>query len=87
MSIKGCPTIAFCLSVPPKKLDEIDQWVCSHETFMRETHVNGDEGDGSVKPRLREYYWAKGPEMKNSMNPEVHLCRISYTILFLKTTL
>lgn len=55
--------------VPASEEKTIDAFWKEHEEWMRASHTMGLEGDDSEKPRLLHYYIAKGPEMKEPLNP------------------
>lgn len=66
--MKGSSTISMVWKVPKADEAEIDAMWKDHEQFMRSSHSFGDEG--AKKPRLREFWIAKGWELSDPMNPE-----------------
>lgn len=70
--MKGSPTIHMTWVVPAANEKEVDAFWNSHESWMRKTHTMGEASakDDSKGPRLNEFFIAKGPELKNPLNPE-----------------
>jgi len=66
----GNPSLHAVLCVPAEDLAEVETWIVDHEKFLRRTHelTNSDDHDDKG-PRLTSYYFSKGPEMKNPMDP------------------
>eukprot|EP00941_MAST-03F_sp_MAST-3F-sp1_P005637 g5637.t1 len=68
MAVKGSATISMIWRVPQSEEAAVSAMWLDHQQFMRTTHSLGD--DGQQKPRLREFWIAKGEELQDPMNPE-----------------
>jgi hypothetical protein len=63
----GDPCIHVIWSVPADKVEEIDAFWKTHETWMRGSHDFKRDGDDSERPRLTSFNIRKGAEMENAL--------------------
>ena len=66
----GDPCIHVIWSVPADKVEEMDAFWKTHETWVRASHDMKRDGDDSERPRLTSFNIRKGAEMENALAPE-----------------